>query len=212
VPKVLVLVMGLNEYQGLENSSLGQKVLICASERFVSSAKNQSKAMWKLINKEMGNSQCNSDYTIKSGNELITSPQVVSDRFNTFFVEVIEDLLLQKNVLDQKKNRQFFVMECSKTMSLKSNVFTGFDEIPMLIVKRCLCYVIRPLVHIYNISLQTGIFPEMVKIAKIRPLFKKGDRQDMQNYRPISILTSFTKIFEKLIFKRLLSFLKSIMY
>jgi hypothetical protein len=86
------------------------------SERFVSSAKNQTKAMWKLINKETGNSQSNSDYTIKSGNELITSPQVVSDRFNTFFVEVIEDLLLQKNVLDQKKNRQFFVKECSKTM------------------------------------------------------------------------------------------------
>jgi hypothetical protein len=92
--------------------------------------------------------------------------------------------------------------------SLKSNVSTGFDEISMSIVKRCLCYFIRPLVHIYNITLQTGIFPDMMKIAKIRPLFKKGDRQDMQNYRPISILTSFTKILEKLIFKRLLSFLK----
>jgi hypothetical protein len=48
----------------------------------------------------------------------------------------------------------------------------------------------------------------MMKIAKIIPLFKKGDRQDMQNYIPISIMTSFTKILEKLIFKRLLSFLK----
>jgi hypothetical protein len=179
-----------------------------------------------LINKEIGNSQANSDYTIKSGNELITSPQVVSDRFNTFFVEVIEDLLLQKNVLDQKKNWQFFVKECSKTMfvspvtiqevkevikSLKSNVSAVFDEILMSIVKR-LCYFIRPLVHIYNISLQTGIFPDMMKIAKIRPHFKKGDRQDIQNYRQISILTSFTKILEKLLFKRLLSFLKIITY
>jgi hypothetical protein len=79
---------------------------------------------------------------------------------------------------------------------------------PMSIVKHCLCHFIRPLVHIYNISLQTGIFPDMMKIAKIRPLFKKGDRQDMQNYKRISILTSFNKILEKLMFKKLLSFLK----
>ena len=81
--------------------------------------------------------------------------------------------------------------------SLKTNVSAGFDEIPTSILKRCLCYFIRPLVHIYNISLQTGIFPDMMKIAKIRPLFKKGDRQNMQNYRPIYILTSFTKILER---------------
>jgi Notch-like protein len=92
--------------------------------------------------------------------------------------------------------------------SLKSNVSAGFDEIPMSIVKRCLRYFIRPLVHIYNKSLQTGIFSDMMEIAKIRHLFKKGDRKVMQNYRPISILTSFTKILEKLMFKTLLSFLK----
>jgi hypothetical protein len=51
--------------------------------------------------------------------------------------------------------------------SLKSKTAAGFDEILMTLVKQCLCYFIKPLVHVYNISLQTGIFPDMMKKAKI---------------------------------------------
>jgi hypothetical protein len=93
--------------------------------------------------------------------------------------------------------------------SLKSNSFAGFDEILMSLVKLCLCYFIKPLVHIYDVSFQTSSFPDMMKKAKIRPLLKKGDRQHMQNYRPISILRAFSKLLEKLTFNRLLSFLKT---
>jgi len=59
---------------------------------------------------------------------------------------------------------------------------------------------IKPLVHIYNVSYQSGIFPYTMKKAKIRPLFKKGDRQEMQNYRPISILSMLSRILEKLMY------------
>ena len=51
-----------------------------------------------------------------------------------------------------------------------------------------------------------GIFPEKLKLSKVISLFKKGDKLDVSNYRPISILTCFTKIFEKVIFNRLLNF------
>jgi len=91
--------------------------------------------------------------------------------------------------------------------SLKNSSSAGFDDIQMFLVKQCLCYFIKPLVHIYNVSFQTGIFPDMMKLAKIIPLFKKGDKQDIQNYRPISILSAFSKILEKLMYNRLLSFL-----
>jgi hypothetical protein len=74
---------------------------------------------------------------------------------------------------------------------LKTNSAAGFDEILMSLVKQCLCYFIKPLVHIYNVPFQTGIFPDVMKKAKIKPLFKKGDKQDIQNYRPISILSAF---------------------
>jgi hypothetical protein len=91
---------------------------------------------------------------------------------------------------------------------LKNNSSAGFDEILTFLVKQCLCYFIKPLVHIYNVSFQTGIFPDMMKKAKIKPLFKKGDRQYIQNYRPLSILSVFCRSLEKLMYNRLLLFSK----
>jgi hypothetical protein len=57
---------------------------------------------------------------------------------------------------------------------LKNNSSAGFDKIPTLLNKQCLCYYsIKPSVHIHNVSFQTGIFPDMMKKAKIKPPFKK---------------------------------------
>ena len=63
--------------------------------------------------------------------------------------------------------------------------------------------------HIINISLLTGVYPDLLKIAKIIPIHKGGSTQDINNYRPISLLSIFDKIIEKLIHKRLYSFLES---
>ena len=59
------------------------------------------------------------------------------------------------------------------------------------------------LTHIVNQSLVTGIFPDKLKLAKVLPLFKKGEHTCMDNYRPISLLTSISKIFEKVVCKQL---------
>jgi hypothetical protein len=64
----------------------------------------------------------------------------------------------------------------------------------------------KTLVHIFNASLKSGVFPDKIKIAKVRPLYKKGDRHEVCNYRPISILSVFSKILEKLVYNRLISF------
>ena len=63
------------------------------------------------------------------------------------------------------------------------------------------------LVSLINASFSLGIFPDDLKIAKFIPLFKKGDTLDINNYRPISLLSCFSKIFEKAIFTRLSNFL-----
>jgi len=64
-----------------------------------------------------------------------------------------------------------------------------------------------PLAHIYNLSLNSGVFPDIWKTAKVRPLYKKGDKYDMTNYRPISIILVFTKLLERLLCNRIVSFL-----
>jgi hypothetical protein len=69
----------------------------------------------------------------------------------------------------------------------------GYDEIPDMIVKQCIHTVKKPSTVIINLSLSSGIFPNQMKIAKVRPIFKKGQKQNIENYRPILILSGFQK-------------------
>jgi hypothetical protein len=69
-------------------------------------AKNENEALWKLINKESGNPQQNFNLIVNDGENIITNTQTVSDRFNTFFTEVNDELLSQNNYhcLSKKQN------------------------------------------------------------------------------------------------------------
>jgi len=67
---------------------------------------------------------------------------------------------------------------------------------------------VTPLVYIYNLCIQQSIFPDNLKVAVIKPIFKAGDRKNLNNYRPISLLSNFAKILEKIIKIRLISFLE----
>jgi hypothetical protein len=82
---------------------------------------------------------------------------------------------------------------------------SGYDEIPIKVLKSCKHFIISPLSYIINRSLATGIFPDRLKFSEIKPIFKNGDRSLTSNYRPISLLTSLSKISERVIFVRLLS-------
>ena len=65
-----------------------------------------------------------------------------------------------------------------------------------------------PLVSIINLSLSSGVFPETLKISNIIPIFKSGNAsRQAQNFRPISILPAFSKIFEKAVYNRIFQFL-----
>src|SRR5678816_1101649 len=74
-------------------------------------------------------------------------------------------------------------------------------------LKRYASYLALPLAHLINQSIGLGIVPDLMKIVKVIPIFKSGSSQDMTNYRPISTLTSFSKILEKIVHKRLYDFL-----
>jgi len=79
----------------------------------------------------------------------------------------------------------------------------------MNLLKLCSFFISSLLNYICNRTLSTGIFLDRLKYATIRPLFKKGNKDDIHNYRPISILTSFSKIFEKVMHTRLLKHLSN---
>jgi hypothetical protein len=78
----------------------------------------------------------------------------------------------------------------------------GINEIPDYVVKQCIKLLKKPLANIYNASLESGTFPDQLKIAKVVPVYKKGDKKDIQNHRPIALLFVFSKLLEKLIYNR----------
>ncbi|ELU14816.1 hypothetical protein CAPTEDRAFT_129395, partial [Capitella teleta] len=76
---------------------------------------------------------------------------------------------------------------------------TGHDDISTTLIKHLKYELRTPLTVIVNQMIATSTFPDTLKIAKVKPLFKKGDKQLCQNYRPISLLSAISKILEKAI-------------
>ena len=92
--------------------------------------------------------------------------------------------------------------------TLKPKLSNDAHNIPLKVIKFIPENVLNLLTWFFNLSLQQGKFPEKFKIAKIIPIHKKGDPNDVNNYHPISLLSSFSKILEKIVHCRLSCFLE----
>ena len=87
--------------------------------------------------------------------------------------------------------------------SLKPKNSFGYDGISTKLLKISSPFISSPLTHICNKYLYSGIFPDCLKYAVVKPLFKKGDKSKISSYRPISILSSFSKVLEKVMYNQL---------
>lgn len=92
--------------------------------------------------------------------------------------------------------------------NLKTDCAAGRDKISASFIKTFKNVLIPPITHICNLAISSGIFPTIFKKAQIIPIFKSGDRGCVNNYRPISIVPTMSKILERLINKRLVKFLE----
>ena len=93
------------------------------------------------------------------------------------------------------------------TNHFKTGKAAGFDDINMADVKDNISAISKPLTHLINLSISSGIVPDNIKLAKIIPVYKNESPSCFNNYRPISILPAFSKFYEKIIFERLVTFL-----
>lgn len=92
--------------------------------------------------------------------------------------------------------------------NLKNNCATGWDSIPVKLLKEARHIIVPPLTKLFDACVVQGIFPRVFKRSLITPVHKSGTRNDVTNYRPISVLTSLSKVFEKMLNKRLINFLE----
>lgn len=95
---------------------------------------------------------------------------------------------------------------------LKNGKAPGPDGIPTNLVKDAAKFIAKPLAMIFNASLAKGIVPNVWKLAKITPIFKTGARNEKNNYKPISVLSVFAKLFEKIVHDQLSDFLSQFAY
>jgi hypothetical protein len=86
---------------------------------------------------------------------------------------------------------------------LKTKESHGYDEITTRILKVSAPFISYPLTYIFNKAMIAGVFLSRLKYAHIKPIYKSGDKKNIANYRPISLLPSFSKILEKLMHSRL---------
>jgi hypothetical protein len=99
------------------------------------------------------------------------------------------------------ENWEYFLWEIENIIrSLKAKGFHGYDEITTKILKISAPFISTPLSYIFNKCMISGIFPTRLKYATMKPIFKNGDKKNVANYRPISILPSFLKILEKIMY------------
>ena len=96
---------------------------------------------------------------------------------------------------------------CKIIKSLKNTNSTGFDHFSTKFIKLSISLLAPTLVKLFNHSIQSGLYPDLLKIVKVIPIFKKGDPTSVNNYRPISILSPINKIFEKMSYSRLLKYI-----
>ncbi len=77
--------------------------------------------------------------------------------------------------------------------NFRNKYSTGYDNVSMNLVKSTISAITTPLKNVCNMSFQTGIFPDQMKLAKVIPVYKTGDKKQLSDYRPISILPQFKK-------------------
>jgi hypothetical protein len=152
--------------------------------------------------------------------KLISNHQDIVNAFNKYFLSIVKNInvdqsehnshnsdnttplhyLLQsfKNPFPNFNLKSLLTKEVVNIIkSLKSKNSSGYDGISTKLLKISSSFISSPLTHICNKSLSSGIFPDHLKYTVVKPLFKKGDKSNISNYRPISILSSFSKAFEK---------------
>ena len=184
--------------------------------------KHDMKNTWKVIKQAMNISKKKSNINkIRFNNQTIEDPKEIANVFNSYFSSIGENLANKipssnkhfSKFLGQPNANSIFFSPATKyevtdiVTSLSNKQSAGHDDISNFILKNIVSSIAEPLTHIFNRSILSGIFPEEMKIAKVIPLFKKGDDLDTGNYRPISLLSSLSKILEKLIFTRTIKFL-----
>ena len=215
--------LNFKNYRNLYNQVIRTAKKLHFERQLAENQKNLRKT-WQIlfssINKGGKKKQDISHLTINGKSN--SDPYIMAHNFNEFFTSIARKTVENVNPSPKSptdlitQNPNFFKLSDSsltKTEILNATKLLANKKTPdhtgvsSNFIKQTISSLIDPLHHIFNLSFNSGVVPIQFKIAKVIPIFKSGDRTSMDNYRPISLLSTFSKILEKLVATRLTSFL-----
>lgn len=206
-----------------------KKVLVAAKKlqigKEIALSDNKIKTTWNIIKRTTGKDRKpEQNIKIVDSSSITTDPEDVANKFNNYFSNLASNLNKNQKDSNGKPAGQILIESKPKskdTMCLfhtshteiftiighmKNKTSTDIDTIPCKVLKLCSKHISTPLAYLINNSLEEGVFPTRLKQAKIVPIHKSGKKDNVDNYRPISILPVFSKIYERIVYNRLSDF------
>ncbi len=188
---------------------------------------NDIKGTWNIIRTLISNKSNNSilPTQFSLNNSDINDPQLIANEFNTFFTNIGHKT--SQSVAPSNHNAAYYLEKVKKPNAslflnpvnsqelidicrkLKPKTSCGHDDISTKLLIETISNISIPLAHIFNLSFISGTVPDSMKLAKVIPIFKSGNKKLFNNYRPISLLPAFSKLLEKTVAIRLMSFLEN---
>ena len=198
------------------------------SDYYAAAIKNHAdsnRQLWKTFGKILNKNKTNHTLIDKiiTKSVVTTDQQEVTEEVNNFFCNIGSELASKfkdsnnndfKKYLGTPSQQSLFLRRVTEKEIVKEinnltlNKSPGQDEFTPNFLKISAKRVVPVLCEIFNLSIKTGEYPDLLKVAKVLPIFKKGDPTLCSNYRPISVLSCINKILEKILYKRIYAFLE----
>ena len=212
----------MNEYKEAKkilHSTLRNSVISYFGDQLEINKGDLSKT-WKVLRDilGLGNNATRQKMNFLIEDTLVTDSLDIANGFNNFFVSIGPKLAkdLTSNIdplsyvnfnINSIVTTDISGNQIREVINSLNNSSPGHDELPPFVAKTCMEGYIEPITHLVNESLKSGIFPSELKLARVVPIFKSGDPSLLTNYRPISVLSFFSKILEKIVYNIVFDFL-----
>ena len=181
---------------------------------------NDSKRNWRILNSLLGNLQNSISNYFTIGNEKVYDETIICEEFGRYFIENPKKIHNEvppcnTSFLDRipvsNASMSFHPVTPSEIKiyikKLKKN--GRIDDLSKRFLVLCIDHVSPYISTLFNLCVNQGTFPDIFKLAKITPVFKKGKRDLVTNYRPISVLSNLSKLFESVIHSRVQTFFEN---
>jgi hypothetical protein len=214
-----------NDYKAQLTRTLREAEIAYNSDLLEQNKRDLRKS-WSIMKQILGTSArttCTSEFRVDG--ELTDDKKRIADGFNHCFVNLGPNLASGIKPKTNQSPESFLGVENRSTQSifvnpvtidevitamktLKSGSGAGWDDVKPSALKEVADLIVVPLTDLINLSLQQGVVPVELKIARVVPIYKAGEKQELVNYRPVSVLPSVSKVYERVVYNRVISFLE----